>query len=131
MDSKKAILMLGLLAMALISSVMSARDLTETSTDAKKEVVEKTNEVNDAKYGGYNHGGYNHGGGYNGGGGHGGHGGYNRGGGHGGRGAAESVAVQTEEKTNEVNDARNGGGGGSFNKGGASYNHGRGSYHHG
>jgi len=36
MDSKKAILMLALLAMALISSVMSARDLAETSSDTKK-----------------------------------------------------------------------------------------------
>eukprot|EP00414_Alexandrium_minutum_P011155 CAMPEP_0113838234 /NCGR_PEP_ID=MMETSP0328-20130328/10430_1 /TAXON_ID=39455 /ORGANISM="Alexandrium minutum" /LENGTH=54 /DNA_ID=CAMNT_0000806753 /DNA_START=21 /DNA_END=181 /DNA_ORIENTATION=+ /assembly_acc=CAM_ASM_000350 len=53
MDSKKAILILGLLAMVLlISSEVSARDLTETTSDAKKEVVEKTNEVNDAKYGG-------------------------------------------------------------------------------
>ena len=37
MDSRKAILMLGLLAMVLlISSEVSARDLTETSSDAKK-----------------------------------------------------------------------------------------------
>ena len=97
--------MLGLLAMALISSVMSARDLTETSTDTKKEVVEKTNEVNDAKYGGYG-GGYNHGGGgYNG-------GGYNHGGGgynHGGGGY------------------NNGGGG--YNHGGGGYN--GGGYNHG
>jgi hypothetical protein len=37
MDSKKAMLILGLLAMVLlISSEVSARDLTETSTDNKK-----------------------------------------------------------------------------------------------
>ena len=74
------------------------------------EVVGKTNEVNDAKYGGYG-GGYNNGGGYN----HGG-GGYNNGGGynHGGGGY-------------------NGGGynhgGGGYNGGG--YNHGGGGYNHG
>jgi hypothetical protein len=37
MDSKMAMLILGLLAMVLlISSEVSARDLTETSTDNKK-----------------------------------------------------------------------------------------------
>ncbi|CAL5190253.1 unnamed protein product [Lathyrus oleraceus] len=110
MDSKIAILILGLLAMVLlISSQASARDLTETSTNTKDEVVERSDELNDTKYngggyepygrggynrggGGYNHGGgggynrrgggYNHGGGggYN----HGGGGGYRGGGGHGG-----------------------------------------------
>ncbi|WP_180810719.1 hypothetical protein, partial [Klebsiella pneumoniae] len=78
MDSKKSILILGLLAMVLlISSEVSARDLTETSTNAKDgelEVVEKSNEVNDAKYGGGYH---NGGGGY-----HNGGGGYNNGGGY-------------------------------------------------
>ncbi|KAI5433829.1 hypothetical protein KIW84_020905 [Lathyrus oleraceus] len=98
MDSKIAILILGLMAIVLlISSEVSARDLTETSTNTKDDVVEKSDELKDAKYygGGYNHGGggyngggggYNHGGGgYNGGGGgynHG--GGYRGGGGHGG-----------------------------------------------
>ncbi|CAI8586481.1 unnamed protein product [Vicia faba] len=102
MDSRKSILILGLLAMVLlISSEVSARDLAETPTNAKEEVVEKSDEINDAKYygggyggyhngyGGYhngygNHGGYGygHGGGYNGGGGGYGHGGggYNGGG---------------------------------------------------
>ncbi|WJX58955.1 hypothetical protein P8452_44354 [Trifolium repens] len=42
MYSKNAILILALLAMVLlISSEVSARDLTETSTDTKKEVVEQ------------------------------------------------------------------------------------------
>ncbi|KAI5433863.1 hypothetical protein KIW84_020920 [Lathyrus oleraceus] len=80
MDSKNVFLILGLLAMVLvISSEVSARELAETSTNAKEEVVEKSNEVNDAKYygGGYGHGG---GGGY----GHGGGGGYGHGGGGGG-----------------------------------------------
>jgi hypothetical protein len=37
MDSKKVMLILGLLAMVLlISSEVSARDLTETSTDTKQ-----------------------------------------------------------------------------------------------
>jgi hypothetical protein len=37
MDSKRAMLILGLVAMVfLISSEVSARDLTETSTDTKK-----------------------------------------------------------------------------------------------
>ncbi|CAL5190239.1 unnamed protein product [Lathyrus oleraceus] len=49
MDSKRAILILGLLAMVLlISSKVSARDLTE-------EVVEKSNELNDAKFLGFGH----------------------------------------------------------------------------
>ncbi|PNX59583.1 hypothetical protein L195_g051491, partial [Trifolium pratense] len=79
MDSKKAML-IGLLAMVLlISSEVSARDLAETSSDTKKEVVEQTNEVNDAKYGG---GGYHNGGGYNNGGGYHNGGGYNNGGGY-------------------------------------------------
>ncbi|XP_050904175.1 dormancy-associated protein 2-like [Lathyrus oleraceus] len=74
MDSKRAILILGLLAMVLlISSKVSARDLTE-------EVVEKSNELNDAKFLGFHrhhhghrHGhrrGHGHGGGHH----HGGHG---------------------------------------------------------
>ncbi|CAI8586452.1 unnamed protein product [Vicia faba] len=115
MDSKKAMLILGLMAMVLlISSEVSARDLTETSTNTKEEVVEKSTELNDAKlgyghghggyygggghHGGYyggggHHGGYHdsvglHGGYYGGGGHHGGHGGYYGGGGHGGHGAA-------------------------------------------
>ncbi|KAI5433864.1 hypothetical protein KIW84_020920 [Lathyrus oleraceus] len=99
MDSKNVFLILGLLAMVLvISSEVSARELAETSTNAKEEVVEKSNEVNDAKYygggyghgyghgyGGYGHGGYGHGGGgysHGGGYGHGG-GGYGHGGGGG------------------------------------------------
>ncbi|CAK8538403.1 unnamed protein product [Lathyrus sativus] len=48
MDSKRAILILGLLAMVLISSEVSARELTE-------EVVEKSNDLNDAKILGYRH----------------------------------------------------------------------------
>ncbi|CAI8586482.1 unnamed protein product [Vicia faba] len=110
MDSRKSILILGLLAMVLlISSEVSARDLAETPTNAKEEVVEKSDEINDAKYygggyggyhngyggyhggyGGYHgggYGGYHGGGGYNGGGGYHGGGGYNGGGyGHGGGG---------------------------------------------
>ncbi|KAI5433878.1 hypothetical protein KIW84_020926, partial [Lathyrus oleraceus] len=86
MDSKKAFIILGFLAMVLfISSVVSARDLSETSTNTKEKVVEKSNEVNDAKYYGGGYGGYRGGyGGYNGGyGGYrGGYGGYN--GGYGG-----------------------------------------------
>ncbi|CAK8538404.1 unnamed protein product [Lathyrus sativus] len=46
MDSKRAILILGLLAMVLISSEVSARELTE-------EVAEKSNELNDAKFLGF------------------------------------------------------------------------------
>ncbi|KAI5433825.1 hypothetical protein KIW84_020905 [Lathyrus oleraceus] len=102
MDSKIAILILGLMAIVLlISSEVSARDLTETSTNTKDDVVEKSDELKDAKYygGGYNHGG---GGGYNGGG-----GGYNHGGG-----------------------GYNGGGGG-YNHGGGGYNGGGGGYNHG
>ncbi|KAL5101726.1 hypothetical protein RYX36_006053 [Vicia faba] len=80
MDSKNVFLILGLLAMVLvISSQVSARDLTETSTNTKEEVVEKSNEVNDAKYGHY---GGHYGGGHYGGGHHGG-GHYGGGGGHG------------------------------------------------
>ncbi|KAL5101749.1 hypothetical protein RYX36_006076 [Vicia faba] len=84
MDPKNAILILGLLAMVLlISSQVSARDLAETSPNTEEEVVEKSNEVNDAKYGHYgggHYGGGHYGGGhYGGGGGHGGH----YGGGHG------------------------------------------------
>ncbi|KAI5381885.1 hypothetical protein KIW84_UN0355, partial [Lathyrus oleraceus] len=110
MDSKIAILILGLMAMVLvISSEVSARDLTETSTNTKDDVVEKSDELNDAKYygGGYNHGG---GGGYNGGG-----GGYNHGGGgyNGGGGGY------------------NHGGGGGYNHGGGGYNGGGGGYNHG
>ncbi|KAI5433867.1 hypothetical protein KIW84_020921 [Lathyrus oleraceus] len=93
MVSKNAILVLGLLAMVvLISSEVSAWDLAETSTNTKEEVVEKSDEINDAKYyGGYGEGYGHHGGGYNGGGGGYGHGGggYNGGGGgysHGGGG---------------------------------------------
>ncbi|KAL5101748.1 hypothetical protein RYX36_006075 [Vicia faba] len=79
MDPKNAILILGLLAMVLlISSQVSARDLAETSPNTEEEVVEKSNEVNDAKYGHY--GGGHYGGGHYGGG-HGGH--YGGGGGHG------------------------------------------------
>lgn len=51
MDSKKAILMLGLLAMVLISSVMS-----QTSTDPNSESVEQR-DLNDSKDGGSNGGG--------------------------------------------------------------------------
>ncbi|KAI5433880.1 hypothetical protein KIW84_020926, partial [Lathyrus oleraceus] len=85
MDSKKAFIILGFLAMVLfISSVVSARDLSETSTNTKEKVVEKSNEVNDAKYYGGGYGGYNGGyGGYRGGYGgyNGGYGGYRGGGG--------------------------------------------------
>ncbi|KAJ1389034.1 Glycine rich protein [Sesbania bispinosa] len=89
MGSKKAlILILGLLAMVLlISSEVAARDLAETSSNSKEghEVVEKTNGVNDAKYGGYPGYGGGYGGGYPGyGGGYPGRGGY--GGGYPGRG---------------------------------------------
>ncbi|XP_045830423.1 dormancy-associated protein 2-like [Trifolium pratense] len=89
MDSKNAMLILGLMAMVfLISSEVSARDLTETSTDTKKEIVKQTNEVNDAKYGGGYHNGegnyYNGGGNYHNGGGnyHNGGGNYHNGGGN-------------------------------------------------
>jgi hypothetical protein len=101
------------------------------------EVVEKTNEVNDAKYGGYHNGGgnYHNGGGhYYGGGSHGGGGSHHGGGGchhycHGHCCSyAEFVSVQAEEKTNEVNDAKYGGGGHYY--GGGSH-HGGGGSHHG
>ncbi|CAK8538421.1 unnamed protein product [Lathyrus sativus] len=102
MDSKNVFLILGLLAMVLlISSEVSARDLAETSTNAKEEVVEKSNEINDAKYYGGGYGGYHNGyggyhngyggyhggyGGYHGGGYHNGYGGYHGGGGYNGGG---------------------------------------------
>ncbi|CAJ2653488.1 unnamed protein product [Trifolium pratense] len=51
MNSKNAMLILGLLAMILlISSEVSARDLTETSTDTKKDVVEQTDGLNNALF---------------------------------------------------------------------------------
>ncbi|XP_022849347.1 glycine-rich protein 3 short isoform-like [Olea europaea var. sylvestris] len=79
----KTILLLGLLAMVLlIASEVSARELSQTSTDKE---AEKTNGVEESKYGGGN-GGYP-GGGYPGGGYGGNHGGGyggNRGGGYGG-----------------------------------------------
>ncbi|XP_058748252.1 cold and drought-regulated protein CORA-like [Vicia villosa] len=78
MDSKKAILLFGILVMILhIFSLVSARNLFGTSTNIKEEVVEKSNKINDAKYGYY--GGGNHSGGYHGGGGHQGGGGYHGG----------------------------------------------------
>jgi len=99
------------------------------------EVVEKTNEVNDAKYGGG--GNYHNGGGhYYGGGSHGGGGSHHGGGGchhycHGHCCSyAEFIAVQAEEKTNEVNDAKYGGGG-NYHNGGGNYHNGGGHYYGG
>ncbi|XP_061360696.1 cold and drought-regulated protein CORA-like [Gastrolobium bilobum] len=59
MSSKVTVLILGLLAMVLlISSEVAARDLAEASSNSEKaEVVKETNEVGDAKYGGYPGGG--------------------------------------------------------------------------
>ncbi|CAI9771144.1 unnamed protein product [Fraxinus pennsylvanica] len=79
----KTIVLLGLLAMVLIASEVSARELSQTSGDKESE---KTNGVVDAKYqrggyGGYPGGGYP-GGGYGGNGG--GYGGGHNGGGGGG-----------------------------------------------
>ncbi|CAK8538406.1 unnamed protein product [Lathyrus sativus] len=55
MDSKRAILIVGLLAIVLlISSEVSARELTE-------EVVENSNELNDAKFLGFHRHGHRHG----------------------------------------------------------------------
>ncbi|CAI9776142.1 unnamed protein product [Fraxinus pennsylvanica] len=77
----KTILLLGLLAMVLlIASEVSARDLSQTSTDKE---AEKTNGVEESKYQGGGYGGYP-GGGYPGGGNGGHRGGY--GGNRGGRG---------------------------------------------
>ncbi|KAK4577136.1 hypothetical protein RGQ29_027587 [Quercus rubra] len=89
MGSKAFLLLALMLAIVLlISSDVAARELAETSSNLKNaEVSTKTNEVDDAKYGGGyggnpGQGGYggNHGGGYGGNPGHGGYGG----GGHGG-----------------------------------------------
>ncbi|CAK8538408.1 unnamed protein product [Lathyrus sativus] len=112
MDSKNAILILGLVAMVLlISSQVSARDLTDTSTNTKDVVVEKSHEVNDAKYGGRD---YGPGGGYNGGGGYTG-GGYNGGGGyHGGPGGGYNGGG-----------GYHGGPGGGYNGGGGYHGGGR------
>ncbi|XP_058748256.1 cold and drought-regulated protein CORA-like isoform X1 [Vicia villosa] len=61
MESKRAILILSLLAMVLlISSEVSAREFTETSTNTKEEVVEKSNELNDAKFFGHHRHGHSH-----------------------------------------------------------------------
>ncbi|XP_058748260.1 cold and drought-regulated protein CORA-like [Vicia villosa] len=53
MESKRAILILSLLAMVLlISSEVSAREFTETSTNTNED-IEKSNELNDAKFFGF------------------------------------------------------------------------------
>ncbi|XP_058744940.1 dormancy-associated protein 2-like [Vicia villosa] len=65
MNSRKSIVILGLLSLVLfISSQVSARNLFETSTYSKdgQEVVEKSHEINKSKYveGGNSQGGSGH-----------------------------------------------------------------------
>ncbi|KAM3697078.1 hypothetical protein ACB098_06G087000 [Castanea mollissima] len=86
MGSKAFLWLALMLAIVLLisSDVQAARELAETSSNLKNaEVSTKTNEVDDAKYGGHEGYGGNHGGGYGGNPGQGGYGG-NHGGGYGG-----------------------------------------------